>query len=164
MVRSKGLGWVVHAPLSFRRSSTRWFASASSSSSIGTARKSDPDAVAVVVGASRGIGLAATQALFRRFSGKIMALCRDPESAGALNALTQFDANRLRVAKVDIADEASVVAAAESVREFGKGRVDLLFNTVGLLHQSGHMPETSLAKLDSSFALRNFEVRFFVPH
>ncbi len=113
----------------------------------------------MIVGASRGIGLAATQSLLRRFTGRIIALCRDPESAGALNALVQFDPRRLQVAPIDITDEESVKAAAATVKESGGGRVDLVFNTVGVLHDKGRMPETSLSKVDPSFLRMNFEVR-----
>lgn len=137
-----------------RRSCTRWYASAPAS-----ARNADPAAVAVVIGASRGIGLAATQALMRRFTGTIVALCRDPDSANALKALVQFDPRRLRVAPIDVTDEASVATAAAAVRELGEERVDLVFNTAGLLHDCARMPETSLSKVDPSFLRLNFEVR-----
>lgn len=135
----------------------RWLTSATASE-IGRARTSDPDAVAVVVGASRGIGLAATQALFRRFRGRIVALCRDPDSAGALCALTQFDPHRLSVTQCDITDEASVASAASAVRDAGDGRLDLVLNCVGLLHDGPRMPETSLARVDPSFLRANLEV------
>lgn len=71
-------------------------------------RNSDKKAVAVVVGASRGIGLAIVQCLAKQWKGKIVATCRDPENAGALNALWQFMPDRLSVLPMDVCDEDSV--------------------------------------------------------
>jgi len=122
-------------------------------------RNADPNAVAVIVGASRGIGLASTQALFRRFSGRIIALCRDPASSGALSALTQFDPNRLQVAQCDITDESSISKAVEFIGD----RVDLLYNTAGLLHVDDYRPETSVSRVDADFLRMNFEVNSVGP-
>lgn len=71
-------------------------------------RNSDQKAVAVVVGASRGIGLAIVQSLVRRWKGKIVATCRDVEGAGALSALWQFMPDRLTILPMDVCDENSV--------------------------------------------------------
>lgn len=71
-------------------------------------RNADPNAVAVVVGASRGIGLAMVQKLVRRWKGKIVATCRDRESAGALGALWQFMPDRLSIITMDVCKEDTV--------------------------------------------------------
>lgn len=71
-------------------------------------RNADGNAVAVVVGASRGIGLAIVQSLVRRWKGKIVATCRDVENAGALNALWQFMPDRMAILPLDVCDEDSV--------------------------------------------------------
>lgn len=151
--RTNRVGFAI-APSFAQRTQARWYANASSN-----VRNADPNAVAVVVGASRGIGLAATQSLLRRFTGRIIALCREPESAGALNALVQFDPSRLEVGKIDITNEESIKAATNQVKESGGGRVDLVLNTVGILHENGNMPETSLSRVDPNFLRKNFEVR-----
>lgn len=71
-------------------------------------RNVDPNAVAVVVGASRGIGLAMVQSLVTRWKGPIVATCRDVDAAGALSALWQFMPDRFSVLPMDVCDEASV--------------------------------------------------------
>jgi NAD(P)-dependent dehydrogenase (short-subunit alcohol dehydrogenase family) len=132
------------------------------------ARNADPDAVCVVVGASRGIGLAITQQLFRRFKGRVFALCRQPESAGALSALFQFNPDRMTLLPIDITDEDSVIAAAAAVKEVTGGRVDVLIHTAGILHDnveggSGAMPETSLGRVKLDFLQRNLLVNTVGP-
>lgn len=71
-------------------------------------RNADKEAVAVVVGASRGIGLAAVQALSTRWKGHIVATCRDVQAAGALGALWQFMPDRFSMLPMDVCDEYSV--------------------------------------------------------
>lgn len=71
-------------------------------------RNADANAVAVVVGASRGIGLAMVQQLATRWKGRIVATCRDVQAAGALGALWQFMPDRFSVVALDVCDEKSV--------------------------------------------------------
>jgi NAD(P)-dependent dehydrogenase (short-subunit alcohol dehydrogenase family) len=59
-------------------------------------RNSDPDATCVIIGASRGIGLAMSQQIFGRFKGKVAALCRSPDEAGALAALVSAASSTAR--------------------------------------------------------------------
>lgn len=86
-----------------RRAHVKTMACAASS-----VRNSDANAVAVVVGASRGIGLAITQKLIKRWKGRIVATCRDPGEAGALSALWQFVPHRFSIVRLDVEDESSV--------------------------------------------------------
>lgn len=131
-------------------------------------RNSDSEAACVVVGASRGIGLAMSQQLFRRFKGRIITLCRNPESAGALSALFQFNPDRMHMLSIDTTDEKSVATAARQVREITSGRIDMLLHTVGILHEkdgqkTGGMPETSLARIDFNFLQKNLMVNTVGP-
>jgi NAD(P)-dependent dehydrogenase (short-subunit alcohol dehydrogenase family) len=133
-----------------------------------TARNSDPNAVCVVVGASRGIGLAITQQLFRRFKGRVITLCRRPDEAGALSALFQFNPHRMTLVPIDTTDEQSVAGAAAAVKEATGGRVDVLIHTVGILHDkreggTGAMPETSLGRVNVDFLQRNILVNSVGP-
>lgn len=129
--------------------------------SIAADRSSDSNAVAVVVGGSRGIGLAMVQALVSRgWKGKIVATCRDVEQAGALSALWQFMPDRFSVLSMDVCDEASIEEAVDEVKEWtGDSRVDLLVQCAGILHEGDNMPETSLARVNADFFRRNLEVR-----
>lgn len=48
---------------------------------------------------------------------------------------------------------------AEEVRGIrNEPRVDLLFHCAGVLHEDGHMPETSLSQVEANFLRRNLEV------
>ncbi|GAB0495806.1 hypothetical protein MMPV_007112 [Pyropia vietnamensis] len=137
------------------------------------ARNADPDAVAVIVGASRGVGLAMTQALSGRFKGKIFAACRDPDSAGALQALWQFNPSRLNIVRADVTCEASLAAVAKTIGP----RIDLAINTVGVLHDPATaaaakdrqstavagMPETAIARLDPAWFARSVAVNTLGP-
>lgn len=91
-----------------RAKSTRLIHATPEASADALARNSDPNAVAVVIGASRGIGLAITQKLATRWNGRIVATCRDPSEAGALSALWQFMPDRFSVVQLDVEDETSV--------------------------------------------------------
>lgn len=135
---------------------------------IALSRNKDENATCVIVGASRGIGLAMTQQIFSRFKGRIIALCRTPNSAGALSALFQFNPHRMHIVKIDATDEDSVSAAAQEVRHLANGRVDILLHTVGILHDNvvggtTAMPETSLARLDVKFLQKNLMINTVGP-
>lgn len=91
-----------------RAKATRLIHTTPRSSADARSRNSDPNAVAVVIGASRGIGLAITQKLVTRWKGRIVATCRDPNEAGALSALWQFMPDRFSVIQLDVEDETSV--------------------------------------------------------
>lgn len=112
-----------------------------------------------MVGASRGIGLAIAQALVSRgWKGRIAATCRDTDNVPALSALWQFIPDRFCILGMDVCDEESIKRAAGEVKEWGQGRIDLVVQTAGILHDGENMPETSLAKVKQAFLRRNLEV------
>lgn len=106
-------------------------------------------------------------------TGKIFAACRDPDSAGALQALWQFNPSRLNIVPADVTCEASLAAVAETIGP----RVDLAINTVGVLHDPataaaakdgqsaarGGMPETAIARLDPAWFARSVAVNTLGP-
>eukprot|EP00188_Purpureofilum_apyrenoidigerum_P001371 Plantae.Rhodophyta-Purpureofilum_apyrenoidigerum.ctg17443.p1 GENE.Plantae.Rhodophyta-Purpureofilum_apyrenoidigerum.ctg17443~~Plantae.Rhodophyta-Purpureofilum_apyrenoidigerum.ctg17443.p1 ORF type:complete len:318 (-),score=53.78 Plantae.Rhodophyta-Purpureofilum_apyrenoidigerum.ctg17443:97-1050(-) len=128
-------------------------------------RNSDKSAAALIVGASRGIGLAMSQAMSKRFKGKIICACREPDEAGALNALWQFNPERFSVVKMDVTDEVSVEKAAAEIRQLTDNRLDLVINTAGILHRASdkRMPEKSLSQLDPEWMLENFKINTVGP-
>lgn len=129
--------------------------------SIAVDRNNDSNAIAVIVGGSRGIGLAMVQSLVSRgWKGKIVATCRDATQAGALSALWQFMPDRFNVLPMDVCNESTIEEAVKEVKEWtGDSRVDLLVQCAGILHEGDKMPETSLARVDAEFMRRNLEVR-----
>ncbi|KAF8692165.1 hypothetical protein HU200_039766 [Digitaria exilis] len=90
--------------------------------------------VAMVQGASRGIGLEFVRQLLRRSDqGRVVATCRAPAAAAELHKLREEHApGRLTVLPLDVTDEATIEAAAASIAET-HGSLDLLINSTGIL-------------------------------
>ncbi|CAN0099093.1 unnamed protein product [Lampetra planeri] len=112
-------------------------------------------AVALVQGASRGLGLAFCRHLLARpgFGSQgekspvvtVIATCRDPDGARELQALQQPSSSshsRLQMLRMDVTQEDEIRRAAEMVTQ-QHGRVDLLINVAAMLHPGGR-GETSL--------------------
>ncbi|MFI6151590.1 SDR family oxidoreductase [Kitasatospora sp. NPDC051170] len=76
--------------------------------------------VALVTGGRRGLGKAFVEELLRRGAEKVYATARKPDPSPD---------RRVEVLPLDVADDASVAALAEQVRD-----VDLVFNNAGVLH------------------------------
>jgi len=88
------------------------------------------DQVAIVTGASRGIGKAVALELASRGCA-IAGVSRSPESAGAIAAEVEALGVKYRPYGVDVADTAAVTAAVDQIqRDFG--RIDILVNNAGI--------------------------------
>jgi len=70
-----------------------------------------------VTGASRGLGLAFVEALLDDQASveTVIAACRAPGRAEALARLRDAHPHRLTIVELNVADEASIAAAAEEV-------------------------------------------------
>jgi len=103
---------------------------------------------ALVTGANRGIGLAFARQLLAR-GDRVVAACRHPGKATALNTLAGQYPGRLRVLPLDVAVEKS---RAELVRELPLvcERLDLLVNNAGVLHSGERFGQLSQALLEDS--------------
>ncbi|APV50181.1 short-chain dehydrogenase [Betaproteobacteria bacterium GR16-43] len=101
------------------------------------------NAVALVTGANRGIGLAFTRELLARGARKVYAAARDPAT---VDADPGVEAIRLDVTRPD--EVAAAVARA--------GDVTLLVNNAGVTHQGGFLAPDS-----EVIAWRMFEINFF---
>lgn len=105
-------------------------------------------ATALVTGANRGLGLEFTRQLLAAGS-HVVATCRVPGKATALNTLVGEHPGRLHVLPLDQADARS---RAELARELplvlgDEGRIDLLLLNAGVLHAGerfGHLDEAQL--------------------
>eukprot|EP00554_Chaetoceros_debilis_P012305 CAMPEP_0194116824 /NCGR_PEP_ID=MMETSP0150-20130528/28684_1 /TAXON_ID=122233 /ORGANISM="Chaetoceros debilis, Strain MM31A-1" /LENGTH=364 /DNA_ID=CAMNT_0038807639 /DNA_START=63 /DNA_END=1157 /DNA_ORIENTATION=- len=112
-------------------------------------RKNDPDAVYVVTGASRSMGLEYVKTLLcdssrAHPSSKIIACCRNPSSAVALhdfldNACTDEQRNRVQVKKMDVTSDDDISSLAAYIQET-TNRVDVLFNVAGVLGNPKTLP------------------------
>jgi len=105
----------------------------------------------LVTGANRGLGLAFVHALLAR-GNRVVAACRQPGKATALNTLAGEHPGRLHVLPLDVA---SAKSRAELVRELplvlgDDGRLDLLVNNAGVLHSGERFGHVEAAILEDS--------------
>jgi len=105
--------------------------------------------VALVTGASRGIGRSLVANLARAGAGRIYATARDPQ---ALVPLVALDPKRVVALKLDVTDERDVAAAAKSAPD-----VNLLINNAGVL-ASYNVLSASQEQLQQDFAVNFFGV------
>lgn len=141
------------------------------------ARSADrpPEVHVLVVGASRGIGLAIVEALLSQSDlshaqpAVVLAACRHPAQAEALHALQQDHPERLLIVDVDVAEADSISALAQQVRQV-TSRLDMVINTVGLLHEAASAdgspalrPEKALSQLCVDALARSFAVNAWAP-
>lgn len=114
----------------------------------------------LVTGANRGIGLEFVRQLLAR-GDRVVATCRQPGKASALNALAGAHPGRLHVLPLEVAQAKS---RAELVRELplvcaspdgtGPGLAfDALINNAGVLHPGERFGQLSEANLDDSFRI-----------
>jgi len=106
----------------------------------------------VVTGANRGLGLELVRQLLDR-GDHVVATCREPGHATALNALAGEHPGRLHVLPLDVAEARSRAAfAGELPLVLGKGgRIDLLVNNAGVLHSGERFGQLGEAHLEHSF-------------
>ncbi|XP_045805396.1 C-factor-like [Trifolium pratense] len=136
----------------------RAFSSSSSSSS------SQPNAVSLVQGASRGIGLEfVKQLLENNDKGHVIATCRNPNaSTGLLHLKDRFD-DCLQILPLDLTIESSIEESALSIKET-YGHLNLLINVSGIFSIPGVLqPETTLNKLEKSSLMLAYEVNAVGP-
>ena len=105
----------------------------------------------LVTGANRGIGLEFTRQLLAR-GDRVVATCRHPGKATALNALAGEYPGRLHVLPLDVANARS---RAELVRELPLvcERLQLLVNNAGVLHSGERFGHLSEAQLEDSLRI-----------
>lgn len=127
-------------------------------------RNSDPNAVLVVSGASRGIGLQFVSSLLERTCGKIIACCRSPTSAAALNKIAFQHPERVEVLPLDLEDQSTIDALAlELTKKYQ--RIDMLFNVAGILGDGTTTPgpERSLASIERDWLEKSLDVNIVGP-
>ena len=125
-------------------------------------RNNDPQAVHVIIGASRGIGLEFTRQLLQTTQGHLVACCRDPQTATGLTAL---QGERITIIPVDVEQQATIDAAADTIKS-RFGRVDSLYNVAGLLGDNSRTqpgPERTIASIDRAWFERQMAVNAIGP-
>ena len=105
----------------------------------------------LISGANRGIGLEFTRQLLAR-GEHVMAACRHPGKATALNALAGEHPGRLHVLPLDVADPKSRASLVHDLPlVLGDDRLDLLVNNAGVLHSGERFGHVEAAILEDSF-------------
>lgn len=108
----------------------------------------------LVTGANRGLGLEFVRQLLAR-GDRVVAGCRHPGKATALNQLAGLNPGRLRVLPLDVADPKSHAELARELDLLGEDdgpyRLDLLVNNAGVLHSGERFGRVSAANLEDSF-------------
>jgi NAD(P)-dependent dehydrogenase (short-subunit alcohol dehydrogenase family) len=120
---------------------------------------------ALVQGASRGLGLALTEALLRHGEfARVIATSRDPGTSPGLDALAGEFGDALVRIPLDLRDEKSIAAAAERAAAI-TDRLHWLVNCAGVLHDepSGLRPEKRLEQVTPEGLRHAFEVNAFGP-
>jgi len=120
-------------------------------------RDARTEQIALVTGAGSGIGLALVEQLLQDdHCSAVYAGCRAPDNAPELLRLADEDA-RLTVLVLDVTQAQSLEAAVEVMS--ASGRLDLVINTAGVLHQSnGMQPEKKLSDINFDDLLLAYDV------
>ena len=135
---------------------------------VAAARNNDAEAVFVVTGASRSMGLEFVKQLLTRTKGKIVALILRPGSSPALDQalgqLSRDDRARVNVLPLDVTNEDQIVNVATELNQT-YARVDGLFNVAGVLGDKTTTagPEMNLSQLDQSWLQHQFAVNAVGP-
>jgi NAD(P)-dependent dehydrogenase (short-subunit alcohol dehydrogenase family) len=103
----------------------------------------------LVTGANRGLGLEFVRQLLAR-GDHVVATCRHPGKATALNPLAGQFPGRLHVLPLDVADPKSIVELARELPLVCE-TLDLLVNSAGVLHSGERFGSLTPANLDDSF-------------
>ena len=105
----------------------------------------------LVTGANRGLGLEFARQLLAR-GDRVIAACRNPGKAGALNTLAGENPGRLRMVPLDVAEPRS---HATLVRELplltDDHPLDLLINNAGILRGGERFGTVQASDLETSF-------------
>ena len=106
----------------------------------------------LVTGANRGLGLEFARQLLAR-GERVVATCRHPGKATALNALAGEHPGRLHVLPLDVADPRAITELQRELALLADDdeRLDLLVNGAGVLHSGERFGRVGAANLDDSF-------------
>ena len=138
-------------------------------------RNSDPNAIYVITGASRGIGLQMVKTLSKRVQGTIIACCRDPTNATLLQSFINDHhhdnknnnlTSNIVIHPLDLENQSSINTLKTFIEEKYNNRVDILLNVAGLLGDGGITtpgPERSIKYLDREWVEKVMAVNFLGP-
>jgi len=127
-------------------------------------RNKDPEAVYVINGSSRGIGLQFVKSLLERTKGKVVACCRTPTTATELNNIAANHPDRVQILPLDVEDQTSIDVLASTIATEYQ-RVDALFNVAGILGDGKTTPgpERAIANIERDWLEKNLVVNTIGP-
>ena len=115
---------------------------------------------ALVVGASRGVGLAITRYLLQeQATQRIYATYRGPATAAGLLELND---ERLHTFRADVTKTQDLQQIVASMQANGD-HPDWVINAAGILHENGRQPEKSLSQCRQDWLMRLFLVNSVGP-
>ena len=103
----------------------------------------------LVTGANRGLGLEFVRQLLAR-GDRVVATCRHPGKANALNQLAGEFPGRLHVLPLDVADPKSIAELARELPLVCES-LDVIVNDAGVLHSGERFGSIGADTLDDSF-------------
>lgn len=109
----------------------------------------------LLTGANRGIGLELARQ-YAELGWRVLATCRQPDSAVELNRLTATSGGRVSVHPLDVCDRTQIDALRQSVADIP---IDVLFNNAGIYGQD----DASFGHLDEEKWLETFRVNTIAP-
>ena len=119
--------------------------------------------MALVQGASRGIGLALVRRLLDHPRvERVVATSRHPQASEGLGGLADEAGERLERIAMDVGRERSVAEAGAALRE-RLPRLDLLLNVAGVLHGGGRRPEKRIEDLTADGLLESLRINAVGP-
>ncbi|KAK2616642.1 hypothetical protein QQS21_000465 [Conoideocrella luteorostrata] len=99
--------------------------------------------IAVVTGASRGLGLEWVRQLSEDPQTFVIAVVRNPEKAKQTSTLSR---QNVVVVKADLSDLKSFSTVAANISELSGGKIDILINNAGLMLGEGGKLDTKISK------------------
>lgn len=109
----------------------------------------------LITGTNRGVGLALTR-LYAADGAEVIACCRSPESADALNQLTAACNRRVQIMQLDVADETSIASLKHAL---GDRPIDIVINNAGMSDPSARSPD----RIDTEIWMKTLRVNALGP-
>ncbi|KAI8978298.1 NAD-P-binding protein [Trametes punicea] len=119
-----------------------------------------PGHVWFITGANRGIGLELTKQVLDLPSSTVLAACRNPSKATALNALVRSSGGRVHILALDVTDRQSIRDSAKAASTFlGERGIDYLVNNAAINEREWDSAFT----LDAEIMQKVFETNVVGP-
>ncbi|KAI0745008.1 NAD-P-binding protein [Earliella scabrosa] len=108
-----------------------------------------------ITGTNRGIGLEMARQLLQETSNIVIAACRDPSGASALQVLRETASGTLHIVRLEVTDRKSIRACADEVSNLlGSSGIDYIVNNAGVNLGDKDVPSTmDIDILEEVFAI-----------